>query len=36
MQINKNEPTAEFAQKYLANAIDFQELVVKHRQSVSV
>ena len=36
MQINKNEPTAQFAQKYLADAIDFHELAVKYRQVVSV
>ncbi len=36
MQINKNEPTAEFARKYLADAIDFQELVVKYRKTTAV
>jgi sulfite reductase (ferredoxin) len=36
MQINKNEPTAQFAQKYLADAIDFHELAVKYRQVVPV
>lgn len=36
MQIKTNEPTAQFAQKYLAEAIGFQELVVKYRQSISV
>lgn len=36
MQINKHEPSAQFAQKYLADAIDFQALVVKYRESISV
>lgn len=36
MQINKNEPSVEFAQRYLAEAIDFQELVVRYRESISV
>lgn len=36
MQINKNEPSAQFAQSYLAAAIDFQALVVKYKESISV
>lgn len=36
MQINKNEPSAQFAQTYLAAAIDFQALIVKYRESISV
>lgn len=36
MQINKNEPSARFAQSYLAAAIDFQALVVKYKESISV
>jgi sulfite reductase (ferredoxin) len=36
MQINKNEPSAQFAQAYLAAAIDFQSLIVKYKESISV
>jgi sulfite reductase (ferredoxin) len=36
MQINKNEPSAQFAQAYLAAAIDFQALIVKYKESISV
>lgn len=36
MQINKNEPSAQFAQTYLAAAIDFQALIVKYKESISV
>jgi len=35
MQINKNEPTAHFANEYLSQATDFHKIVMEYRESIS-